>query len=65
MPKKLYTIPELLNKLRMTQTKFAEENDYTFQSVNKWCLGKMTPSVNTIRALEKKYGVELNYRRNK
>lgn len=63
MPKKLYTIPELLKKLRMTQTQFAKENDFTFQSVNKWCLGKMIPSISTINTLEKKYNVELNYRR--
>lgn len=60
---KYWTIPELLDKLRITQTQFAEQNDVSFQSVNKWCNGKMIPSKNRIGKLENKYDVKLVYRR--
>lgn len=63
MKDKFYTIPELLKKLRLNQTQFAEENDYTVQSVHKWCSGKMIPAMSTISKLEQKYNVKLNYRR--
>lgn len=60
---KLFTIEELLSKLRLNQTQFAEQNDISFQSVNKWINGKSTPSMNRCEKLESKYGIKLVYRR--
>jgi len=63
MKEKLYTIPDLIKKLRITQSQFALDNDYSIQSVHKWCSGKMTPAMATCEKFEKKYDVKLVYRR--
>lgn len=55
------TIRELRKKLRMTQKEFAKEIGVSIQSVSAWETELKSPSYRSIKIIEKKYNVELDY----
>lgn len=60
MPK-VYTIKELRLSLRITQEEFAESIGTKWTVVSKWERGIHKPLARTIRKIELKYKVKLNY----
>lgn len=54
-------IKQLRNKLRMTQKEFAKDIGVSVQSVSAWETGVKGLSYRSIKFIEKKYNVQLDY----
>lgn len=54
-------IQQLRNKLRLTQKEFAKAINVSIQSVSAWETGKKSPSYRSIKVIEQKFEVKLDY----
>lgn len=61
MKEKQFKVKELRNKLRMTQREFAQEVGVTIQSVQNWENESKRPSYRSIKIMEKRFEVKLDY----